>query len=160
MPEFSRRHLLVAGAAVGAASLAGAAPALLRGRSGERVLVVGGGPAGAAAAIALRGAQPATKVLLVERDPTQLRPGRPAGPVSGPLAGAGYDALAAAGVSIAVDEIRDIDWQRGTAAAISGRSFAFDRIVVAPGVAARDEGIEGYDRDAAEAMPHGWFGTT
>ena len=160
MPEFSRRHLLVAGATAGAALVAGGAPAILRDRTGERVLVVGAGPAGAAAAIALRGAQPKSSVLLVERDPTQLRPGRPAGPVSGPLAGAGYGALAAAGVSIAVDEIRDIDWQRGMAAAISGRSFAFDRIVVAPGVAARDEGIEGYGRDAAEAMPHGWFGTT
>ncbi|MEZ5840258.1 MAG: hypothetical protein R3D02_07445 [Hyphomicrobiales bacterium] len=159
MPEFSRRHLLLAGAAFGAACALPAMPAILKGGAAERVLVVGGGKAGAAAALAERSTRPDAGLLLVERDPTQLRPAAGESLVAGPARGAGFARLHAAGIEVAVDEIRDIDWVNGRAGAISGRVFGFDRIVVAPGISGRDEGIAGYDGDAADFLPHGWFGT-
>ncbi len=39
-----------------------------------------------------------------------------------------------------------------------GRRFAYDRLVVAPGIDFKFDGIEGYDAHASEVMPHAWKG--
>ncbi|MDK9703523.1 MAG: NAD(P)/FAD-dependent oxidoreductase [Sulfuritalea sp.] len=68
MKTFSRRHFLAAGAALGASRIAGAAlgELLPRGRA-RRVVIVGGGWGGLAAARHLRELAPELEVVLVER---------------------------------------------------------------------------------------------
>ncbi|MBK5911804.1 hypothetical protein CCR85_09925 [Rhodothalassium salexigens] len=136
---------LGAGAAWAGAALAGP----------ERQLVIGGGPAGAAAALALKRATPHAAVLLVERDPKGLaRAGASAfdRPGGGPALGA----LRRAGVEVILDEAVGVHWADQRLALFSGRALAFDRLFLAPGTAARPEAIPGLDPVARHLWPAAW----
>ncbi|MCW2306864.1 FAD-dependent oxidoreductase [Rhodobium gokarnense] len=154
MVRFSRRQFLFTGAA--AAGALAAAPFVSRFGSGARILVIGGGPGGVAAATAIRAADPAASVVMIERDPKRLAPGAYRSFVSAPRQGGDFASLAANGIELAIDDIRGIDWGAKRAEALSGRAFSFDRVVLAPGISMREEGIDGYDRAASIAFPHGW----
>lgn len=148
MRGLNRRELLA-----GTAAFAMVAGGVVAARSDQAVLIVGGGAAGAAAALRL--GREGRRVTLVERDPKALAPH--AGEAFGRASDApGLDALKAAGVGIAIDDIEGVDWRAGEARALSGRRFGFDRIVFAPGVAARDENIDGLDAVARHHWPAAW----
>jgi hypothetical protein len=125
-------------------------------RRGRRVVVIGGGPAGATAALAMATQAPGTSILLVERDPTRLARDRDTPAFARPRGQVHLADLQRAGIDIALDEVVDIDWHARRAMAFSGRRFAFDTLLVAPGVAAREEGIEGYDTVARHRWPAAW----
>ncbi|PTM78243.1 pyridine nucleotide-disulfide oxidoreductase [Cereibacter johrii] len=157
MQSLSRRHFTLGLAAAAAGFAAGGAALALR--PGQRVLVVGGGPAGAEAALALRAAHPRASVLLIERDPTRLAREPDEAGLAGflrPRAEAGLAALKAAGVGLALDEVVSVDWAAGRAVLFSGRDLAFDRLLLAPGTAPRDEAIPGLDAVARHAWPAAW----
>lgn len=147
----TRRHFL-AGAA-SAAAIAGVT-GLWPLRSSARVVVIGGGPGGVALALGVKSRAPHVEILLIERDPTRLAPSRGDWLVRGALQGGDFSALHTAGIGVAIDEIRAVDWRARRAHGFSGREFAFDSIVFAPGIASRDEGIAGYDALAAHEFPH------
>lgn len=151
----TRRHFLSTGAGLAVAGALGL-PSLILRPAEARILVVGGGPGGVAAALAIKARNPAAELLVVERDPRQLLRESLAGIISGRREPTDYHHLAAVGIAVSLDEIRAIDWQDRRADGLSGRSFGFDDIVIAPGIAMRDERIAGYDREAAELFPHGW----
>ncbi len=156
MTKLSRRQLLGAsGALIALGATAGFRSSLV-GRAEARVLVVGGGPGGVAAARAVKAAMPRAHVVVVERDPGRLVRHKAPDLISGRREAGDYSRLSAEGIDVALDEIRDIDWRAGRAQALSGRSFTFDRTVMAPGIAMRDEGIAGYGRETADLFPHGW----
>ncbi|MBK1637026.1 FAD-dependent oxidoreductase [Rhodovulum adriaticum] len=120
-----------------------------------QAVIVGAGPAGAAAALALKGAQPARPVLLVERDPTRM--GRTAtAAFDKPAAGPGLDALRRAGVQVVLDDVADIDWRAARLELFSGRALPFDQLLLAPGTAARPEPIAGLDAAARHRWPAAW----
>lgn len=154
MHRMNRRRFaqyLVAGAAIGGAC-GWAATGL--GRS-TRVVVVGGGPAGAGAALALRAATPEIPVLLVERDPRRLgNAGSTA--FDRPAAGPDLDSLRRAGVEVVVDDVTDLDWRAARLELFSGRSLAFDRLLLAPGTTSVDEPIAGLDKVARHQWPAAW----
>lgn len=155
MTTLTRRHFLAAAAGLATAGALGSTAFFVR-RATPRVLVIGGGPGGVAAARAVKAAMPDARVLVVERDPGRLVRRTAPDLVSGRREPADFDRLAGEGIDVALDDVRAIDWSAGRAEALSGRAFAFDRIVLAPGIAMRDEGIAGYDRETADLMPHGW----
>lgn len=159
MREVTRRGFLGA-AALGGVGLAAGLGLSRRGDGRaimSRVLVIGGGPAGEMAALSVRAAAPGAEVLLIERDPTRLAPRRRAATrFERPEALAGLARLRAAGVAVALDEIVDVDWRAGAAEGFSGRRFAFDRILLAPGVGARMESVAGYDARARHLWPAAW----
>lgn len=134
------------------AGVAGAARA-----AHPRIVVLGGGPAGATAALALKGSDPRADVVLVERDPTRLgRASQPLGPFQRPGSGLDLDTLTRAGVSVVLDEIVDIDWSAARLEAFSGRRLAYDRLVLAPGTAPLPEDIPGLDARARHMWPAAW----
>ncbi len=138
-------------AGVGGLAAAGLIPSLGR----ARTVVVGGGPAGAMTALALRRSDPATEVLLIERDPTRL--GAPApGAFGQPGAAVTLAGLDAEGVGVLLDEATGIDWRAARLELFSGRTLAFDRIVLAPGTAAVDEAIPGLDAATRHRWPSAW----
>ncbi|WP_052699876.1 FAD-dependent oxidoreductase [Martelella endophytica] len=155
MSSISRRRLLATGAGIAVAGAFGL-PAILARPAHARVLIIGGGPGGVAAALAVKAKSHDADVLVVERDPTRLLRQNETDIITGRRDPADYHKLAAAGVEVSLDDIRSIDWQTRRAEALSGRSFAFDHVILAPGIAMRDEHIAGYDREAAERFPHGW----
>jgi sulfide dehydrogenase [flavocytochrome c] flavoprotein subunit len=127
-----------------------------------RVLVVGGGFAGASAARLLKEAEPGLLVTLVE--PKQRF-------VTCPMSNAviaglrapesiawSYRDLAGLGVRHERQAAADIDRDRRRVRLADGRWLDYDRLILAPGIEMRLDAIEGYDSAASEEMPHAWQG--
>src|SRR5215470_12577751 len=154
--RLSRRGFVKAAAA---ASALLPLPAIAQGAAG-RVVVVGGGFAGASAARALKTLDPRITVTLVEESNTFT-----ACPFSNlVIAGMrdlkeqqfGYDKVAASGVTMARSTATAVDLQAKSVTLANGSRVSYDRLVLAPGIDIRWDGLPGYDEAAAEKMPHAW----
>jgi sulfide dehydrogenase [flavocytochrome c] flavoprotein subunit len=134
-------------------------PALAQGAAG-RVVVIGGGFAGASCARALKALDARINVTLVEASRTFT-----ACPFSNlVIAGMreltaqqfGYDKVAAAGVTMAFSTASAVDPQAKSVSLADGNRLAYDRLVLAPGIDIRWDGLPGYDEAAANVLPHAW----
>lgn len=153
-----RRHFLALAGAALAAPLVRAAE--LMPLTKKRVVVVGGGFAGAIAAKTLRMANAEVEVVLVERNRIySALPG--ANWVLGGHRRVGenrlaYDRLESLhGVRMLYGEVQAIDPGERRLALAAG-TLAYDHLIVAPGISLRPEEIEGYGADAQAACPHAW----
>ncbi len=151
----SRRQFLKAASAAALLPM----PALAQG-AGPKVVVIGGGFAGATAARFLKAGDSAITVTLVETSQTFT-----ACPFSNGVIGGlrelraqqfGYDKIRAAGVSVAFQTATAVDAQAKSVTLANGTRLAYDRLVMAPGIDLRFDGLPGYDERAAEVMPHAW----
>jgi NADPH-dependent 2,4-dienoyl-CoA reductase/sulfur reductase-like enzyme len=134
-------------------------PALAQGAAG-RVVVIGGGFAGASCARALKALDARVTVTLVEASRTFI-----ACPFSNLVITGmrelsaqqfGYDKVAAAGVTMAFSAASAVDPQAKSVTLADGNRLAYDRLVLAPGIDIRWDGLPGYDEAAANVMPHAW----
>jgi sulfide dehydrogenase [flavocytochrome c] flavoprotein subunit len=150
-----RQFLKAAGKAVALLPL----PALAQGSSG-RVVVIGGGFAGATCARFVKRMDPRVTVTLVEASQTFT-----ACPFSNSvIAGLrdltaqqfGYDKTAASGVAINFATATAVDTQARMVTFSDGVRLGYDRLVTAPGVDIRWDSLPGYTEAAAERMPHAW----
>ena len=153
----TRRQFLALAAAVGAG------PALTRlaaAQAPARVVVVGGGFAGATCARFLRRADARLDLTLVEPNPTFT-----ACPFSNEVVAGlrdireqhfGYQAIGAEGIKVVQAAATGIDPSGRQVHVAGGDSLPYDRLVLAPGIDFRWEAIPGYDQAAAEKMPHAW----
>jgi len=153
----TRRAFLCGGAAAASAALLNA-PSLAQGQA--RVVVVGGGFAGATCARELHRADARFMVTLVEPNPTYT-----ACPFSNSvIAGLrdiaaqrfGYDTLRAEGITVAEDRASAVDPQKRLVSLSGDAVLGYDRLVLAPGIDIRWDALPGYDETAAEVMPHAW----
>ena len=133
--------------------------ALAQGAAG-RVIVIGGGFAGATCARTLKRLDPRLSVTLVEENPTFT-----ACPFSNEvIAGLrdlrrqqfNYEQLAEMGVALALLRAAGVDPRARTVTLADGTRLSYDRLVVAPGIDISWEGLPGYSEAAAERMPHAW----
>lgn len=145
----------------GSLALAGASARRAWTQTPARVVVVGGGFGGATCAKYIRRVDPAIEVTLVE-------PHREF--VTCPFSNAVLAGLRdMASVTHSYDGLRQRHGVRvvhATATAIDptthrltltdGRTLAYDRLVLAPGIELRWGAIEGYDAAASEVFPHAW----
>jgi len=145
-----------AGAATGLARIASAA----RTRVAPRVLVAGGGFAGAACALELRRLDPGIDVHLI--DPIERYTTCPmsneviVGWRAMPSIEVSRSGLARAGVACTTGRVVRIDAAHHQLRLTSGDTLSYDRLVVAPGIRFLWERIEGLGPEAARAMPHAW----
>jgi NADPH-dependent 2,4-dienoyl-CoA reductase/sulfur reductase-like enzyme len=125
-----------------------------------RVVVVGGGFAGASCARALRQADPSLGVTLVEASATFT-----ACPLSNAvLAGLRelsaqqftYERIAGDGISIVHAMATRVDTAARSVTLADGARLSYDRMVLAPGIDIRWGGLPGYDESAAAQLPHAW----
>ena len=140
-----------------------AAPAVARaqgaGQGAARVVVVGGGFAGATAARAL--AKAGLRVTLIEADAVYA-----SAPFSNEvLVGLrelgqqqfGWDKLVEAGVKLVQGRVSLVDGTARKVALESGANLEYDRLVLAPGIDLKLDGtLRGYDQAATFRMPHAW----
>jgi len=149
-----RRRRLLAGA------LGLATAPVLGATARPRVVVVGAGAGGAACARRLV-ASGDLEVVLVERR-ARLRTCVFSNQV---LAGlrepaaieVGLAGLTRSGVSVRVGEVVAIEAAARRLVLAGGSRIGYDRLVVAPGVSLATERVAGYDRRAAERMPHAYL---
>src|SRR3984893_10786840 len=155
----SRRDFLRAAGAAMLPLSALARPAVAQGAAG-RVVVVGGGFAGATCARFVKRTDPRIAVTLVEASATFT-----ACPFSnGVIAGLRelktqeftYDKLAADQVTLAAASATAVDPQGRAVTLSNGTRLPYDHLVLAPGIDIRWDGLPGYNEAAAERMPHAW----
>jgi len=137
-------------------------PRLAFGQTNARVVVVGGGIGGATVAKYLALSTTTIDVTLIEPQQTYttcffgnlyLAGLRPLESLAH-----GYEALGQRyGVTVVHESAESIDTAAKTVALRNGSTLAYDRLVVAPGIAFRDRALEGYDEAATESMPHAWI---
>lgn len=150
----TRRHVLAGAAALALAPSARSAHA----QTSARVVVIGGGFAGATCARQLHRA--GLKVTLVEPSAAYV-----SCPFSNAVLGGlrelkdqtfTYEALAREGIVIAQLEAKAIDGNARRVTLGDGASLSYDRLVLAPGIDIRFDGLPGYDQAASEVLPHAW----
>jgi NADPH-dependent 2,4-dienoyl-CoA reductase/sulfur reductase-like enzyme len=134
-------------------------PRVVRAQGAARVVVVGGGFAGATCARELQRTGDVA-VTLVEANPTFT-----ACPFSNNvIAGLrdlreqqfGYEGLRRAGVAVVHQSATRVDAQGRRVTLGDGTSLDYDRLVLAPGIDIRVDALRGYDEGGVEAMPHAW----
>lgn len=149
--SFSRRHILAALSAL---------PFIGAGQPKARIVIIGGGFGGAAAAGALRQYGPHLHITLIEPKTTYW-----ACPLSNLVIGGlrdmaqqrfTYSGLAARGITVIHDFASDIDPVGKSVSLQNGPSIPYDYLIMSPGIDMRFDAIEGYSAAAAEALPHGW----
>ena len=154
----SRRDLIKAAAGATAAVML-PFPSIAQGASG-RVVVVGGGFAGATCARFIKRIDSRITVTLVEASKTFT-----ACPFSNVvIAGLreltaqqfSYDKLAADQVALNFASATAVDPQGRAVALSNGVRLPYDRLVLAPGIDIVWDGLPGYTEAAAERMPHAW----
>jgi sulfide dehydrogenase [flavocytochrome c] flavoprotein subunit len=127
---------------------------------GPRVVVIGGGFAGASAARFLKRANPKINVTLVEPNQTFT-----SCPFSNHVVIGlrdlrtqqfGYDKIAAEGVTLAFVAATAVDAQKRSVTLANGTTLSYDRLVMAPGIDVDWKALPGYDQNAADVMPHAW----
>src|SRR5689334_8876854 len=153
----SRRQFLKLGVAASTALIP--LPAVAQG-AGPRVVVVGGGFAGATCARTLRHTDPRIAVTLVEADVTFT-----ACPFSNAVITGlrelsaqqfTYERVAADGITLTRGTATGVDPQARTVTLADGARLSYDRLVLAPGIDIRWGALPGYDQAAAAQMPHAW----
>ena len=134
----------------------------MRAQTAARVVIVGGGFAGATCARALKKLDPKLSVTLVEPDKLFT-----AYPLSNEVLGGlrtlaqqqfGYDRIASAGVSVARTAATAVDAQARTVTVADGAKLFYDRLVLAPGIDLNFDAVPGYSEAVSEKMPHAWKG--
>lgn len=129
-------------------------------QAAPRVVVIGGGFAGASAARALKRADPRVAVALVEPNPHYT-----ACPLSNAvIAGLrdmkrqhfGYAAIEAGGIVLVPQAAMRVEPERREVVLADEVRLGYDRLIVAPGIDLRFDALPGYGAAAADLMPHAW----
>jgi len=158
MNKINRRNFVkIAGGAVAVSAIG--FPAIAAAGGKKQVVIVGGGMGGATAAKYIRRADSSIEVTLIEPNKHYYTCF-----MSNEVLGGdrkldslkfGYDGLRKHGVTVVHDTVTAIDAGGRKVTTKGGKSFGYDRCIVAPGISFADN-IEGYDEAAAEKMPHAW----
>lgn len=161
VPKQSSRRAVLGGIAAGGVLAAfGMRGARAATKSAPRVIVIGGGFAGASCARLVKSEDRDIAVTLIEANATYI-----ACPFSNAvIAGLrqleqqkfSYDRVRADGIEVVHRRVTAVDAKQRTVRLDDGKQLAYDRLVVAPGVDLRFDAIPGYSEAAAEIMPHAW----
>ncbi len=161
MTKFNRRSFLqLTGAAAVTGAAVMSAPSIARAGS-KKVVIVGGGPAGATVAHYLRMMDASIDVTLIEANKNYFTCF-----MSNEVLGGernmdgikqGYSGLEKAGVKVVFDTVSAIDGAKKTVTTKGGQSFAYERCVVAPGIDFKFERYQGLSKEIADTkIPHAW----
>ena len=160
MSKFTRRDFLkTSGTAAIATSALGFSSFAIGGAS-KKVVVVGGGMGGATAAKYIRMMDSSVEVTLIEANKEYYTCFMSNEVIGGHRSidsiRFGYTGLAGHGVNVVHDMVTGIDAGKRVVKTKGGKSFNYDRCIVAPGIDFKWDMIEGYDAKLAESIPHAW----
>ena len=160
MHTFDRRSFLKAVSAAAGASVL-CIPQVRAASVKARVVVIGGGFGGATAARYLRLLDPGIEVTLIERGTRYTSCPLSNEVISGErdikTLQAGYGGLSGRGVKVVHNEVSQIDPVNKTVSTANGTSYAYDALVLSPGVDFNFSAIQGLTPELAESQfPHAW----
>lgn len=159
MTNLSRRQFSAA-LGLGVASIA--VPVGIRAQSKPKVVVIGGGAAGATAARYIANdSDGAIDVTLISADENYttcffsnlyLGDYRTFESITH-----SYDKLSSdSGINVMIGYAQNVDRAKKMVMMADGSSVAYDRLVVAPGIELIYDSVPGYSKEAAEVAPHAW----
>ncbi|MEE9444844.1 MAG: FCSD flavin-binding domain-containing protein [Cocleimonas sp.] len=155
----NRRRFVQGLGAVTASGIFVGAPSLAFGAA-KKVVVVGGGTAGATAARYVKMADPSIEVTVIEANKDYHTCYLSNEVLSGDRTldslKHGYSGLEKEGIKVVFDYVTGIDAKAKKVSTKGGASFDYDRCIVAPGISFKWDTIEGYDEATAEKIPHAW----
>ena len=155
-----RQFIKVAGLSGVAAAMPLTSACASTGRAGKaRVVIIGGGTGGATAARYIKWLDAGIDVTLIDASATH-HTCYFSNLVIGGLRSLEsieqrFDKLKARGINVINQTATGIDTAKQTVTTADGKSHAYDRLIVSPGIDFRNN-IEGYDEAASEIMPHAW----
>lgn len=156
--KMNRRDFVKAAGAATAVSMVGV-PHLALGAGGKKVVVVGGGTAGATAAKYIKMADSSIDVTVIEPDEYHYTCYLSNEVLSGARSldsiKHGYDGLKGHGINMVQAAAEMID-PTAMVVRAGGKDYPFDRCVVAPGIELLYDKIEGYSEEASHKLPHAW----
>lgn len=162
MSNVTRRQFghLFSGAGVAAFGLGGFGSFAIA-QGAAKVVIVGGGAGGASVAHALKLGEPKLDVTLIEVNPkytscffSNLYIG---GFRTFESITHNWDGLKKLGVKVVREWATDVDTTKRVVNTTGGRSYAYDKLVLSPGIEIKYATIEGYSKEAAQVMPHAWL---
>ena len=161
MRGISRRDFSKLAGAAGAGSLTAAGWGTFAIAQGAaKVVIVGGGAGGATVAHLVKKEAPTLDVTLIEANPiynssffSNLYIG---GFRSLESLNHSYSGLRRLGIKVVHDFATDVDRAKKTVRTRAGRTYAYDRLVLSPGIDIKYDSIKGYSRDVARTMPHAY----
>ncbi len=160
MTPIDRRNFIKALAAAPAASILTIPAHAQSGQPKARVVVIGGGFGGATAAKYVKMLDPAIEVTLIE--PNKVYTSCPLSNevISGhrDLASlqTGYDGVKKRGVNVVHDLVEAVDPAKKTVRTKGGKTYAYDALVMSPGIDFKFDSVEGYSEQVAETIPHAY----
>jgi sulfide dehydrogenase [flavocytochrome c] flavoprotein subunit len=156
--KLNRRDFVKVAGAATAVGLVGA-PHLALGAS-QKVVIVGGGTAGATAAKYIKMADSSVDVTIIEPNQEYITCYLSNEVLGGDRAfdtlKVGYDGLKARGINLVHDTATGIDAEKKVVKTAGGTEFGYDRCIVAPGIQILFDKVEGYSEEAAQKLPHAW----
>lgn len=160
--ELSRREILARAAALAAVSaVPGAAFAAAKG-SKARIVIVGAGVGGATAAKYLKMFNKDLDVTVLEQNPNYIRPYGSSEHLTGAVTMAdltvSYDGLKARGIKVMQEKVIALDPAKKKVACASGKKYAYDFLIVSPGIELLYDKYDGYsEKIAEEKITSGWI---
>jgi len=159
MSQINRRDFIKIAAAASSAS-ALSFPSIARAGAKAKVVVIGGGYAGATAAKYVKMLDGNIDVTLIEPNKTYT---------SCPLSNevivghreigtlqVGYDGLKKRGVNVLQDLVVGVDRAKKVVTTKSGKKLQYDALVMSPGIEFKYDTIEGYSEALINDIPHAW----
>ena len=158
--KITRREFGIIAGAAGVAAGSLAAPAIAQGK--PKLVVIGGGPGGATVArYVAKDSKGAIDVTLIEANANHttcffsnlyLGGFRTFDSITH-----SYDKLKSDyGVNVVQGFAASVDAAKRMVSLSDGSKFAYDKLVVAPGIDFKYEAYDGYGKSAIEAIPHAW----
>ena len=125
----------------------------------KKVVVIGGGTAGATAAKYLKRLDSSIEITIVEPDKEHYTCYFSNEVLSGERTmddiKVTYDGLKAHGINFVFEAATGIDGEKKIVKTTT-QELPFDRCIVAPGIELKYDEIEGYSEEAAQTIPHAW----
>ncbi len=161
MSRLSRRDFArLAGAAGAGAAASPLISTFAIAQAAPKVVIVGGGAGGATVANFVKAGAPNLDVTLIEANRvynssffSNLYLG---GFRTLASLNHGYGGLRLLGIRLVHDLASGVDPARKSVRTRGGRSYSYDRLVLAPGIDIKFDSVPGYSRDAARVMPHAY----
>ena len=161
MTTLNRRHFGLGAGALAATAFA--APRFAIAQGAANIVIIGGGPAGATVAGQIKLASPKTNVTLIEPQNIYTSCFYSNYFIGGirtiQSLTHSYEGLKSLGITVVPEFAASIDTAKRSVKLSSGKELAYDKLAVAPGIAFKFDGIEGYNQQVAEKIaPHAWRG--